>query len=142
MAFAQQNGATLASSQGYALGLSAANNNGEEDDIAEFTTTSAAFTGLVDLNDQVAAVNFDQKFTGNFTLDSPATGRGELTSNVFNGVFYAVDGSTVLFLETDTNQIGTGIFVLQNSSAQAGLANRAMALPRPLMRGNRTRSKR
>jgi hypothetical protein len=132
-AFPQSAGATVASSQGYGLGLAAINIGGisgafEEDDIAEFTTTSSGFSGLIDVNDQ-GSLSFDQKLNGSFTLDSPATGRGALTSNVMNGVFYAVDSSTVLFLETDTNQVGTGSFQLQTpGSNSAAAASRAAVL--------------
>jgi hypothetical protein len=65
---------------------------------------------------------------GNLTLDSPATGRGVLTSNIFNGVFYAVDSSNVLLLETDTNQIGTGTLQLQTPGAQSSVAAARMTL--------------
>jgi hypothetical protein len=34
-----------------------------------------------------------------------------------NMAFYVVDNSTVVFLETDTNQVSTGAFELQNSSS-------------------------
>jgi hypothetical protein len=131
---------SLQASQGYAMGLSAVNSSSEEDDIAEFSTTSSSFSGIIDLNDQ-GTTSFDQPFKGNYTLDSPVTGRGELTTTStsgVNGVFYAVDSSTVLFLETDSNQVGTGIFELQNSGAQGALASQhAQVVPRPMPHGNR-----
>jgi hypothetical protein len=139
VAFAQQSSATLAASQGYAVGLSAANltNGVEEDDIAEFTNTGGTFSGLIDFNDQ-GTLAFDQKLNGNYTMDSPATGRGALSSNDFNGVFYAVDSSAALFLETDGNQIGTGIFQVQNSAAQpAADSEHVLGLPRPATRADR-----
>jgi hypothetical protein len=131
-ALAQTAGATLASSQGYGLGLAAINIGGvggafEEDDIAEFSTTSSGFTGLIDINDQ-GTLTFDHAFTGNLTLDSPATGRGVLTSNIFNGVFYAVDSSNVLLLETDTNQVGTGTLQLQTPGSQSSVAAARMTV--------------
>jgi hypothetical protein len=124
-AFAQTPGATLTSSQGYGLGLAAVNIGGisgafEEDDIAEFTTTGGAFSGLIDINDQ-GTLSFDQKFNGTVAPDSPATGRGILTSNVFNGVFYAVDSANILFLEADTNQVGTGSLQLQTPGAKSNV---------------------
>lgn len=126
VAFAQTAGATLAASQGYGLGLTGINIGGlngsfEEDDIAEFTTTSTGFSGLIDINDE-GTLSFDQSFTGNYTADSPATGRGILTSNLVNGVYYAVDSSTALFLETDTNQVGTGSLLLQTPGARSSAA--------------------
>jgi hypothetical protein len=146
VAFAQQSGATLAASQGYALGLSATNlsANAEEEDIAEFSTTSGAFSGLIDIDDvSSAGVNpvTDQKYSGTFTLDSPATGRGEFTSTQYNsGIFYALDGSTLLFLDVGDNigLVGTGVLALQNASANpALLSQHSLVLPRPLPHGNR-----
>jgi hypothetical protein len=125
-----QSGTSLASGQGYGLDLTAANGSGfEEDDIAEFTATSGGFSGLIDINDQ-ATLHFDQRFQGNYTPDSPATGRGQFTSNIFNGVFYAVDGSFVLFIETDTNQLGVGALQQQNASASSNLAAQHLAMLR------------
>jgi hypothetical protein len=133
VALAQTAGATLASSQAYGLGLTGINIGGvngafEEDDLAEFSTTSGGLSGLMDINDE-GTLSFDQKFTGNFTSDSPATGRGAFTSNIFNGVYYAVDGSTALFLETDTNQVGTGSFQLQTPGALSSAAAARMVVP-------------
>lgn len=126
VALAQRAGAALASSQGYGLGLTGINIGGlngsfEEDDIAEFTTTTTAFSGLIDINDE-GTLSFDQRFTGNYAADSPATGRGVLTSNLVNGVYYAVDSSTALFLETDTNQVGSGSLLLQTPGARSSAA--------------------
>jgi hypothetical protein len=125
-AVVQTAGAALAASQGYGLGLAAINIGGvtgafEEDDIAEFATTSTGVSGLVDINDE-GTLSFDQTLNGSYTLDSPATGRGVLTSNMFNGVFYAADSSTVLFLETDSTQIGTGSFQLQTPGSKSSAA--------------------
>jgi hypothetical protein len=129
VAIPQTAGATLAASQGYGMGLAAINIGGfsgafEEDDIAEFTTTSSGFNGLIDVNDE-GSLNFDQKLNGSYAPDSPATGRGVLTSTALNGVFYTVDSSTALFLETDTNQVGTGSLQLQTpGSSSAAAASR------------------
>jgi hypothetical protein len=45
-----------------------------------------------------------------------------LTSNVVNGVYYAVDSSTALFLETDTNQVGSGSLLVQTPGAKSSAA--------------------
>jgi len=132
VAFAQTSGAALASSQGYGLGLTGINigslsGSFEEDDIAEFSTTSSGVTGLIDINDE-GTLSFDQSFSGSYTPDSPATGRGVLTSNVVNGVYYAVDDSTALFLETDSNQVGSGSLLLQVPGAQASAASAGRAI--------------
>jgi hypothetical protein len=126
-AFAQQAGAALAPSKPYGFNLAAFNITGPnlEDDIAQFTTTSTGFKGVVDINDNFGNINFlsSAALTGSYTLDSPATGRGEATTtaggNTFVGfTFYAVDASTILLLETDNNQIGTGIFQMQTPPAE------------------------
>jgi len=54
----QTAGAAIAASEGYGLNLSAINTSEgegeffEEDDIAQFTTTSSGFSGVVDINDE------------------------------------------------------------------------------------------
>jgi hypothetical protein len=129
VAFAQSS-TSLSSSQGYGLNLTAANSSGfEEDDIAEFVTTSSSFSGLMDINDQ-GQTSFAQKFNGSYSLDSPATGRGVLSGNLLNGAFYVVDSSNVLLLETDANQLGLGAFSLQAASAQSNMAAAHLAMLR------------
>jgi len=133
-----QTGTTLGAAQGYGMNLSAINlGNGsgafEEDDIAEFTATSAAFNGIVDLNDQ-GTPSLGTTLNANYSVDG--TGRGTATtSNLFNFNFYVVNSSTFLMLETDTTQIGTGIFELQNAAGspgpQPGIAMHASGHARP-----------
>lgn len=143
-----QTSTTLAASQGYAFNLSAVNTAGisglfEEDDIAEFSTTSSDFSGIVDFNDE-GTVAFDKPLKGTYSI---STGRGTSTSTsgsstAFDITFYAVDGSTFLFIETDNNQIGTGLFQLQNAGAQAALASQhALIVPRPLPHASIRRNK-
>jgi hypothetical protein len=123
-----QTSTTFASSQGYGLNLTAINGAStlfEEDDIAEFTATTSALTGLIDINDQ-GTLSHNQKFTGTYTLDNTIPGHGSASTNAFNYNFYVVNNSTVLILETDTVQLGTGSFQLQPGSQ----ANRpALAVP-------------
>jgi len=118
-----QSSTTLASAQGYGLNLTAQNGNGfEEDDIAEFTTTSTGFSGLIDINDAPpngGGTSFKQNFNGNYTMDSPATGRGVFTSNFISGALYTVSGTQVIFIETDQSQLGIGAFEQQNASADS-----------------------
>jgi hypothetical protein len=120
---------SLAATQGYGLNLSAINisSSVEEDDIAEFTSTSSALTGLIDYNDE-GSLTPAKGFTA--TYASLSTGRYSLTSSSFNGAFYPVDGSTVLFVEGDTNQMGTGVFQLQNAGAAAAASARPLAMVR------------
>jgi len=135
-AVAQASGAAISSSQGYAMNLSAAsaNTGGEEDDIAEFSTTSTNFTGRLDINDQ-GALSSAQEYAGTYTVDSPATGRGELTSNAYNsGVFYAVDSSTLLFLDAgDGLLVGTGTMLEQNAGSQSAAAAKRLIVPHRLL---------
>jgi hypothetical protein len=134
-AFAQS-ATTLASSQGYGLNLSAFNTGGyEEDDIAEFATTSGAFTGIVDINDEFS-LSPTQALNGSYA-PADTTGRGTFTTtNFVNGNYYVVDSSTYLILETDSNQVGLGIFELQGSPAASAAVQRAISMLRPAVRAH------
>jgi len=129
-----QTSTTLAATQGYGFDLSAINIGGitgafEEDDIAEFVTSSSGFTGLVDINDEGSFSN-PQTLSGTYT--AAGTGRYTATTtehgNPFVGyTFYVVNGSTYLVLETDNNQIGLGIFELQSAAGSPGTAQPAIS---------------
>jgi hypothetical protein len=121
-----QTATSLASSQGYGLNLSGANNDGEVDMIAEFTANGDNMTGLYDVNNSGLLVSDASLGTGTFSVAS--NGRGTLSFpglqtsgnsmiGALNMTFYVVDSSTVVFLETDANQISTGAFELQNASS-------------------------
>ena len=117
------------------MNLSAFNttNSYAENDIAQFTTASNAFTGVVDISDNYGNgdVLASQTLAGSYTLDTPSTGRGEATTTA-NGVsyvnfnFYAVNASQFLILETDSNQIGAG--VLQSQTPPSGSVAQARVL--------------
>jgi hypothetical protein len=141
-AFVQQTPTpSLQATQGYGMNLTAANLENvalgggifEEDDIAEFSTTSSGFSGLIDINDVLNGQQTPgQTYRGTYTLDQPTTGRGELTTNgAYNsGIFYAVDNSTLLFLDAnDGFLVGTGVLFLQNAGAQPATAHH-MIVPR------------
>jgi hypothetical protein len=136
-----QTGTTLAGSQGYGLNLSATNlNNGpgtffEEDDIAEFVTTSSSFSGFVDINDEFST-SPQQALSGSSTA-ADSNGRGTFTTtNFVNGNYYVVDSSTYLILETDTNQVGIGVFELQGTPAASAAARSVVSALRPAVRGH------
>jgi hypothetical protein len=127
VAFAQTS-QTLAATN-YGFNLSATNiTNGlgaffEEDDIAQFLTTSTTYTGIADFNDE-GQTTPHQAVSGSFPNTPPvdATGRGvAISSNSPSFNFYVVDSSTVLLLETDTNQIGVGTFETQTTPSQPGV---------------------
>ena len=122
-----QTSQSFSASQDYGLNVSAVNTV-EEDDIGQFTTTSSSFSGIVDINDQGQSLTPDQPLNGSYTVDSPATGRGEATTtNFISFIFYVVNSSTVVFVETDSNQVGTGTLELQ-SVATPGTAQARTAV--------------
>ncbi len=126
-----QTSTSLASSQGYGLNLSGDNRWGEADMIAEFTATSDDMTGLYDVNNSGALVSDQQFGTSNSstsdTYSVGTSGRGtaqiplQTTNNSILGTldltFYTIDGSNFIFIETDSNQVSTGVFEQQNSSS-------------------------
>jgi hypothetical protein len=125
-----QSSTSLASAQGYGMNLTAINGGSgsafEQDDIAEFTANNGSFSNAaIDLNDEGSTL-FDKSFSGNYQMDSPATGRGEFTGNTpddnspsINLVFYTVSSTQTIFVEVDTSQLGVGTFLQQNASGSA-----------------------
>ncbi len=141
-ALAQGTPTTFAASQGYGLNLSAFNLAGyEEDDIAEFVANSNnTFNGAEDINDEGSlSPPGGVKFDGTFTPDSSVAGHGSAasTSGEFNFNYYvANNGSTILILETDSNQIGAGAFESQNASGSVAAAHSHMSIMRPAVRSH------
>lgn len=136
-----QTSTTLAS-QGFGLNLTGSNLSlgVEEDDIAEFTTTSTGFSGIVDVNDD-GQTAFDKGIsTSSFTAPD-TNGRGQAVTNAFSFNFYTVNSSTVLLLEVDTNQPGLGTFEEQSGSGATGAAQPAPALFRPVVHAHVARPK-
>ncbi len=93
--------------------------------VAEFAANSGSMNGLYDVNNSGFLVSDASLGSGTFSVAS--NGRGTLSFpdlqtndnsviGALNMAFYVVDNSTVVFLETDTNQVSTGAFELQNSS--------------------------
>ncbi len=140
-AFAQTSQA-FAASQGYGLNLSAFNTAGgfEEDDIAEFALNSSGFSGIVDINDE-GGTSFDQSFSSSVYNPPDGTGRGSAATiehgNTFiSYTFYVVNSSTVLFLETDSTQVGAGTIELQSASGSPGTAQARIAIVHPAVRAH------
>ena len=116
----------------YGLSLSGVNANpnfeaawSEVDDIAQFnvTGTGASMTGTLDENDLTTLVP-DAPLSGDYTPQAVATGSGSIsvtTNGTLIGglslVYYVVDGSTVLFIENDSNQVAVGVFEGQKSGS-------------------------
>lgn len=146
-AYTQQTGATLGTSQPFGFNLSAFNtsNEIEEDDIAQFTTSSSGFSGVVDINDDTT-LNGNQSFNGTFPVTINSAGEGQATtteggSQFVSFLFYAVSNDTFLVLETDSNQIGTGIFELQSSSSSAAARQSHMSMLHAVARSHGARSR-
>lgn len=123
-----QTSTTLASAQGYGFnltGINAGNGTGsfEEDDIAEFTNTNGAFSGIIDFNDQ-GSVTPGQQFAASYAPDTTISGRGMVTptTNGFKLVTYVVDSSTTVFVEVDSSQLGLGSFGLQTPGTKSNMA--------------------
>ncbi len=136
-----QTATALAASQGFGLNLGGINLSlgVEEDDIAEFTTTSTGFSGIVDLNDDGVSTTFDKAIsTSSFTAPD-GNGRGQAITNFFSFNFYTVNSSTYLLLELDNTQVGT--FEQQSASGTTGAAQPAASLMRPVLHAHANRSK-
>jgi hypothetical protein len=131
-----QTSMSLATPQGYALNLSGVDLTAgvEVDEIAEFTAQNGVVTGIADINDG-GILSFKQSLgsKGTYVLDTPATGRGEISTAQFGLFFYVVDNSNVIFIENDANPVGLGVFQLQTTPA-AGAAQPAVSAFRPMVR--------
>jgi hypothetical protein len=125
-------GVAPANSTGYAFDLSAINTNDgegdfEEDDIAQFTTNSSggSFTGVADINDE-GTTSANNAITGTYGA-AQTSGAYSLTATLSNSDVladfnaYPAASGQFLILETDSNQIGTGVFFAQTSPT-AGVA--------------------
>ena len=102
-------------------------------------------TGLLDENNigSTSPPFSGVALSGAYTPDSPATGRGSIavpnidTNNgTLNLEYYVVDGSTMLFIEGDTNQVAVGTFQAQSTTGSAGVAQSHMAIVHPAVRAH------
>ena len=128
--------------QGYGFNLSGFNSIGEEDDIAEFVTTSTAtntpsisFSGIVDLNNQTGLASgraLDGSYSG---TDGFGVGSGATTNYIASFNFYVVNPTTYLVLETDDAEVAIGTFE-QQGSPSAGAAQGPVSLFRPVARAH------
>ena len=121
------------SNVGYGMNLSGFNlDEGiEVDDIAQFNATSGTsnnMSGVFEENVSGVRQLGPANFTGTYTPDSPATGRGSISMPLLPSLlgelsleYYVVDGSTILLIEGDTEQVSAGVFELQGS-AGSGVA--------------------
>jgi hypothetical protein len=146
-AYPQTSGASFAASEGYGLNLTGTNLNGvgsiygggspvEIDDIAEFAAaaTGSTITGVIDENyapgggpnyglGLSSGTYQGPDASGRYALSAAAGNQNNGTLNGgFNLIFYTADGVTFPFIEADSSQIATGVFVQQNSSAASSSA--------------------
>ena len=122
-----QTATSFAVPEGYGLNLSGFNFlAGYVNDIAQFDATTGGnnnMSGILDENTSVK-LSPNNNLTGNYTPDSPPTGRGSIlvyTSGTYLGgltlEYYTIDSSNALFIELDSGQSGqvsTGTFEGQN----------------------------
>jgi hypothetical protein len=134
-AYPQTSTTLAAAPQGYGFNLTGFNSNGEEDDIAEFVTTSTGFSGIVDLNDADGGTLLLGKALS-ATYNAPdANGVGSATTNYWLFNYYVVNPTTYILLETDTVQVALGTFQ-QQSAPSAGAAQGVVSLFRPAFRAH------
>lgn len=111
-AFAATPTGTISGSYGF--NLTGINSNGEVDDIAQFTASSGSLTGALDVNN---AGNFAQGIALSGTYSAPINGRGTAafknSAGNINAIYYVVNSSQVIFIETDGSQIALGEFEQQ-----------------------------
>jgi len=142
-AYAQTSGATLSTTQGYGLNLSAFDFHDVivENSIGEFTSKNGNYSGGIDINDDVIgqgeSLNDNLAFGVSFA-GPDSTGRGTATttaggSGYISFDYYLVDDSTAIFLETDNIQVGTGVFGLQTSAGSSVMQRGELARARPLV---------
>lgn len=158
-AYPQTSGAAFAASQGYALNLSGTNAGAatgtpaEVDDVAQFNANSSGttVTGVVDENSSAGAgTAFGVALSGTYAAPG-SNGRGQIVANAGNNsnstlnggfalTFYPVDGTTFPFIETDSNQVAAGVFVLQNPTAGAtgAIAKPHLLIVRPAVQAHAT----
>ena len=153
-AYAQSN-TSFAASTGYGLNLFGVNSNpcfnspAEVDTIAQFNSGSpdtsstgpANMGGLVDENDLSCQLNFNRGLVGVYIPDPTPDGRGSIGAltpgTLIGGLtleYYVVDGSTMLFIEGDSNQVAVGTFQAQSATASGGAAQSRMAIVHPAVR--------
>jgi hypothetical protein len=155
IAFLQSSTALATPPQGYGLNLSGTNGGGgsgsafQLDDTAEFVTASGGtMTGLLDENDQGTPLQ-PQSITNNsvFQQDSPVTGRGEAqfnsgsSSTLFDIVFYTVDATHTIFIETDSTQLAVGSFQQQSGATSSEAARPLTMVRMPIPRASARRAK-
>ena len=109
--FVQQGTFSDSTIQGnYGLNLSGITNVGSLDSIAQFSANGAgSINGSLDINN-TGALSSGLALTGSYSVSGNGRGVGTLRSSfgTQNLIFYAVDSSRVLFIETESNLVAIG----------------------------------
>jgi hypothetical protein len=84
------------------------------DAIAQLTPNNGSFSGAMDFNN-FGLLNSSLTLTGNYSISANGRGTGTLRNSLgtFNVIFYAANGSRVLFIETDPTTVSAGLMVKQ-----------------------------
>jgi hypothetical protein len=114
----QQSGAPFSTSSiagTYGLNYSGTNSAGEVDAIAQFNATgTGSLSGALDLNN-AGVVAGNLALTGTYSTAANGRGTGTLNSAAgpVNIIFYMASSSRVVFIEADSFQVSSGIFLKQ-----------------------------
>jgi hypothetical protein len=142
-----QTSTSLAPAQGYGMNLSGANGDGEVDMIAEFVTNSSGgfSSGLYDVNNAGSLISNAQLNGENSTPPAyvnNSNGRGTISFPALQQnnnaiiselslIFYAVNDSTLVFMENDIDQGSVGVLQLQSATGSASAIRPAFSMVRP-----------
>lgn len=99
----------------FGLNYSGVNGSGEVDAIGQFNANgSGGLSGALDLNSSGVPVG-NLALTGNYTVAANGRGTGTLNTaaSPVNIIFYMANNSRVVFIEPDSFQVSSGIFLHQ-----------------------------
>jgi len=165
-AYAQNSSASFAPANGYGLNFTGVGGSGEVDDIDEFTAaasgssciestssgnttvTSNTIIGVVDENSLSNGPTLGQSLCGSYgSIDTSGRLSISYSANTvlggLTGTAYTVDGTTFPFIEVDSGQVSTGLFVLQDATATSpSLAKpHSMFVPHPIVQPRAAKQK-
>lgn len=117
VAYAQTGPFSNATASGsYSVSLSGRDSLGEVDGVAQLSAMGGgSLSGALTLND-AGLLSPSLALTSNYTADTNGRGAGTLVvpGNTLHVIFYTVDSSRILFLETDSTFVAQGMLVQQS----------------------------